>query len=237
MTDPHADDVRRTRAPARGGPGRSTAASRDRVRPWTARSASWRRALWPSATSPTARTTPASASGCCATASAAGTAAPTGSPTPAGPSTRSAPPTATYPSSSSGTRWGHAWRCTSPTTRPWSAWSGWRRGGRPRTRSRHSPAGRWSPPTGAATASRRSRETTRYVERAQGIADRCRARRHGPARPLHAHRLDQWNDRGHRRRLVAAAGLHDRALPDSVRLGQAHPEPLQGGCHVSSPLS
>ena len=33
------------------------------------------------------------------------------------------------------TRWARGWRCTSPTTRRWSASSGWRPGGRPRTPS------------------------------------------------------------------------------------------------------
>ena len=108
---------------------------------------------------------------------------------PVGPR-RCAPPTATCPSSCSATRWERAWRSTWPTTPRCAAWSGWLRGGRPSdpvaTLAGRTPA---SPPTDVATGSRRSRETSRYVERARAVAESAELHDMGALGPLHADRL------------------------------------------------
>ena len=172
------------------------------------RSASWRRALWLqrdiAAAGPRRR---ASASGSCATASAAGTAAPTGAPTPGGRSTSCAPRTATYPSSCSGTRWARAWRCTWPTTRrcvgvvglaPW--WSA------------EDPVLTLAGRTLQAAHGRRDRitsfrETTRYVERATAVADGADLRDMGAL--------------GHYM-LTGSARWHDVAIASSLAILGAH---------------
>ena len=108
-----------------------------------------------------------------------------------------APSTATSPSSCSGTRWAPGSPCTWPTTPRSSAWSGWPRGGRPRTRS---------PPWPVATAGRRARapRPDHVVPRDRAATSSGRARvadraptlhDMGALGPLHARPApERWND-------------------------------------------